>query len=343
MNFEDIDIVRILKSSYKNRFQDFTPQDFEDFISLLFEKMGYSVEQTNYSGDFGADLIVSLNEVKTAIQVKRYNETNKVGVSEINQVIGARDYYKCEHALIISTSSYTAQGKQLAAKTNVNCWEWSDLVKAISEIFWDNKDYYSFYGISNSENNNGEKFYIEIVGFESGVELKRKGYGSIIYVSVKNISEENISVRYTLPTLITQDNHQIECNYYLSSKFRGGIIYSGCKIQIGFIFLSQNVRKIENGDKLILTLFESIGKSSPIERVYTLIYESNNKEDNNINGDKFDTNYVENNSTIDSNINIQTEIPKDILESEKQVDKPIYLNILLIIVIIILVIMLLLK
>ena len=77
MDFSKTNIQDILFSGIKNRFSDFSPYDFEDFIAQLFKDNGYDVEGTNYSGDYGADVITSKNGIKTAIQVKRYSKTNK--------------------------------------------------------------------------------------------------------------------------------------------------------------------------------------------------------------------------------------------------------------------------
>jgi len=58
MEFSEVDIQEVLKHSLPKRFQDISPTDFEGFIAQLFSDLGFDVEQTPYSGDFGADLIV---------------------------------------------------------------------------------------------------------------------------------------------------------------------------------------------------------------------------------------------------------------------------------------------
>ena len=63
MDFSQVDIVKILKKSIDKRFQDFTPQDFEDFIAQLYKDRGYKVEQTSYSGDYGADILIEKDEI----------------------------------------------------------------------------------------------------------------------------------------------------------------------------------------------------------------------------------------------------------------------------------------
>ena len=96
MDFSNVNIQGILFSAISNRFSDFSPYDFEDFIAQLFKDKGFDVEGTNYSGDYGADVITSKDGIRTAIQVKRYAKTNKVGVKDINQIIGGKEYHKCK-------------------------------------------------------------------------------------------------------------------------------------------------------------------------------------------------------------------------------------------------------
>ncbi|NLO42023.1 MAG: restriction endonuclease, partial [Bacteroidales bacterium] len=38
---------------------------FEKYLEALFKKLGYRVERTRYLGDYGADLVVFKNGVKT--------------------------------------------------------------------------------------------------------------------------------------------------------------------------------------------------------------------------------------------------------------------------------------
>jgi len=40
---------------------------FEKYLEVLFNKLGYRVERTRYVGDYGADLVVRKNGIKTVI------------------------------------------------------------------------------------------------------------------------------------------------------------------------------------------------------------------------------------------------------------------------------------
>lgn len=272
MNFQETDIIKILQASIKNRFQDFTPSEFEDFIAKVFQDKGYYVEQTNYSGDYGADLIITKENIKTAVQIKRYKKTNKVGVQDINQIIGAKSYYNCDRALILTTSSYSKQGENLAKETSVEYWNWENLLNLFKELYWNNKDFYTFYANSTDDSTVKTALKIEFGKIDALVELKGGELGTIVHITVENLTRNNINLKYELPVLITQDFEQIEANYWLSTSFKGGVIYAGCKVDIGYIFSYDNLKKIEHGDKIISKFTLQIGDSPEVEKEYFSIY-----------------------------------------------------------------------
>lgn len=69
----------------------------DTFLCTYFKNKGYSVIHTGKSGDYGADLILQKNNDRIVVQSKRYKE--KVGISAIQQVIGAREYYRANRAI----------------------------------------------------------------------------------------------------------------------------------------------------------------------------------------------------------------------------------------------------
>jgi|GEM_PF-3835588 len=282
MTFDNADIVKILEPSIKNRFQDFLSQDFEDFIGRIYKDLGFDVEQTSYSGDYGADLIVTKYNIKTAIQIKRYQMSNKVGVQDINQIIGAKNYYKCDEAAVITTSSYTKQGEKLAKETDIELLQWEDLISIFSKLYWNNKDYFTFYSEQNIDSIIRESTYLKLTfdKTETFVQLKGGQYSTIIYLIVENTSKENIKLTFSLPTLITKGYKQIDAIYNLSTEFTGGLVYAGCKVKIGYIFPYDNVQQISEGDKIISKFFESVGDSNEIEKTYFSIYGDSNQRVN---------------------------------------------------------------
>lgn len=106
---------------------------FEDFLSKLFSKMGYGVQLTKASGDQGADLIIEKYGDRTAVQAKCY--TGNVGNAAVQEVIGAKNFYHCSEAIVVSNRYYTPSAMELAKVNSVDLWNRNKLVQLISE-YW---------------------------------------------------------------------------------------------------------------------------------------------------------------------------------------------------------------
>lgn len=248
-DFSKLKIKQILQHSLPIRFQDMDPLDFEDFIAYLFVKKGYEVQQTSYSGDYGADIVVNKNGTKIAVQVKRYHKNNKVDVKNVNQVIGAKSYYGCNSALIVTTSDFTKPAYTLMKATNTLWWDWNELQKRVSEVFLDGKDVFQT-NVKNTDNY--FKFMITKVAYKQ--PMNRIGNCTLVYSRLFN-SGPNASLAIGLPTYISSSNNQVEASYWYDGYFTGGMLYSGASTEIAFMFRSEQVRNVYTDiDRFILPL-----------------------------------------------------------------------------------------
>lgn len=91
--------------------------EFERYLEACFREKGYDVIRTSPSNDYGADLILKKDGVKTTLQAKRYR--NNVGISAVQEVLGARIYYDADHAVVLTNSYFTLPAKKLASKGNI--------------------------------------------------------------------------------------------------------------------------------------------------------------------------------------------------------------------------------
>jgi restriction system protein len=94
-----------------------TGREFELYLEVLFQTLGYGAEQLPTSNDFGADLILVNGDKRIAVQAKRYK--GNVGNRAVQMILGAKRYYDCDEAWIITNSFYTKAALQMASKTNV--------------------------------------------------------------------------------------------------------------------------------------------------------------------------------------------------------------------------------
>ena len=99
------------------------PQEFEDYVAELWSKKGWDTKVTKSSQDKGIDIIAEKNDIyskKTLIQVKRYSEDNKVTSKQIQQYSSLKyQEENVDEVIIVTTSSFTSNARQLAKKLNV--------------------------------------------------------------------------------------------------------------------------------------------------------------------------------------------------------------------------------
>ncbi|MGG3449744.1 restriction endonuclease [Domibacillus aminovorans] len=105
--------------------------DFENYLGVLFEKMGYKVQYTPASGDYGTDLIIRKDVRAIAVQAKRYKST--VGVSAIQEVSGARGYYSTNEAWVVTNNTFTKNACNLAERTSVKLIDRGYLINLIAK------------------------------------------------------------------------------------------------------------------------------------------------------------------------------------------------------------------
>ena len=78
------------------------PREYEEYIRELFNKQGYTTELTPQSGDYGIDIFATKGREKIAIQVKMYGNSRKVNRSMIMELHGAKDYFGCNKAILVT-------------------------------------------------------------------------------------------------------------------------------------------------------------------------------------------------------------------------------------------------
>lgn len=106
-----------------------TGKEFEDRLAILFRHLGYSVRVVgNQTGDYGVDLVIEKDGIKTAVQAKCYKRS-LVGEDAIREVYTGKNYYQCNEALVVTNNSYSNMARNLAHANNVKLWDRNDLVK----------------------------------------------------------------------------------------------------------------------------------------------------------------------------------------------------------------------
>ncbi|PFZ02363.1 endonuclease [Bacillus wiedmannii] len=92
-------------------------RQFEEYLGVLYQSLGYHSEVTKGSGDFGADLVLKNNNEKIIVQAKRYK--NKVGIQSVQEVVAAKRYYNANHAWVVTNNYFTGPAHKLANANDV--------------------------------------------------------------------------------------------------------------------------------------------------------------------------------------------------------------------------------
>jgi restriction system protein len=103
---------------------------FEQRLAVLFRALGYSVEETRYRGDYGADLVVAKDGVRTVVQAKRW--TKNVGIKAVQEAHAAAAMYRCTRSMVVTNRYYSRAARELARANKVVLWDRDDLVRALA-------------------------------------------------------------------------------------------------------------------------------------------------------------------------------------------------------------------
>ena len=96
------------------------PREYEEYIRELFNKQGYTTELTPQSGDYGIDIFATKGREKIAIQVKMYGNSRKVNRSMIMELHGAKDYFGCNKAILVTNGEIMPDAIEVANRLQID-------------------------------------------------------------------------------------------------------------------------------------------------------------------------------------------------------------------------------
>ena len=82
---------------------------------------------TDYSHDYGADLIVKKRGEKIVVQAKRYEKN--VGIAAVQEAVGSVAYYDADRAMVVTNSNFTKSARNLAKQNEVELWGREEIQK----------------------------------------------------------------------------------------------------------------------------------------------------------------------------------------------------------------------
>lgn len=96
------------------------PYNFENLVAKVWDSKGYTTSVQQGSNDKGVDVEAISRKHKILIQAKRYSADNKIGGPDVRKY--ATLYQQdptADQVIIVTTSSFTSQAKEIAAEQNV--------------------------------------------------------------------------------------------------------------------------------------------------------------------------------------------------------------------------------
>lgn len=106
--------------------------DFEYFCADVMRKIGFdTAEVTKGSGDHGADIIATRNDVRYAVQCKRWN--SPVGNKVVQDIFYAKEIYHCHVGVIITNNTFTPAAREAAKEAGIVLWDGDFLKKHIDK------------------------------------------------------------------------------------------------------------------------------------------------------------------------------------------------------------------
>lgn len=117
--------------------QKLEPDEFEHFISDLWERLGWETTVTTESRDRGIDVIAERYhpyQQKVLIQAKRYQSDNRVESPQIREYSALRRQEEnVDQVLVVTTSEFTSDAREIAKDLNVKCVNADRLAHLIKE------------------------------------------------------------------------------------------------------------------------------------------------------------------------------------------------------------------
>lgn len=107
-------------------------EQFEHFVTYLFNNLGYTATNTKLSGDQGIDVLAKKGKITVAIQAKCYSKP--VGNHAIMEAVAGAKYYNADKIMVVTNSTFTRNARELAESNNVILWDRSILEEKLKEI-----------------------------------------------------------------------------------------------------------------------------------------------------------------------------------------------------------------
>lgn len=123
--FDGVDVFNI------SQIDSLSGVEFEKLLKEIFEKQAYEVVLTKKSHDYGADLVLTKNNIITVVQAKCYNKN--IGIKAVQEIIASKLHYGAEEMFVATNRYFSKDAIILASEHNVKLIDRDVLMKLVKE------------------------------------------------------------------------------------------------------------------------------------------------------------------------------------------------------------------
>jgi TPR repeat protein/HJR/Mrr/RecB family endonuclease len=129
----DTERLRLAKSLVPNieELRGLSWQQFEDEVARMFERMGFTVEQTPYVNDLGRDAILRKDGKKYLLECKKYAEGNVSGRPDLQKFHSAMITDVAVSGFFVTAGGFTKEAIEFAAKVRMELIDQDKLVRVM--------------------------------------------------------------------------------------------------------------------------------------------------------------------------------------------------------------------
>ena len=109
-----------------------TGVEYENFVCGIIRRLGYTCKRVGQSGDYGADVLVTVKGKILVIQCKFYS--GSVGYDAIQQVYAAKSIYNGTWCCVVSNAAFSRQAIEGSRKLRVKLLSHYDISKYLDVL-----------------------------------------------------------------------------------------------------------------------------------------------------------------------------------------------------------------
>ena len=91
--------------------------EFEQWVTAVLDDAGIPAVNIRDQGDFGVDVVATVDGTRIGIQVKRYSSS--VGNDAVQQALAGSGYHRCTLAAVVTQSTFTRAAREQASRARV--------------------------------------------------------------------------------------------------------------------------------------------------------------------------------------------------------------------------------